>query len=125
LRTIESIEKRETYPELTVVLDRFLIIFFHVVREVINGDVIVFNVLHDLKENVNKHKVWVDRVARTLFLKPRSSLGVKESALPMTGITLTRGDSRRINSMSISRKLKNRISNLQSVNSHTRKLTYA
>jgi len=41
----------------------------------------------------------------TLFLKPRSSLGVKESALPMTGITLTRGERRRINSMSISLNL--------------------
>jgi len=38
-------------------------------------------------------------------LKALSSLGVKESALPMTGITFTRGDKRRINSMSISLKL--------------------
>ena len=41
----------------------------------------------------------------TRFLNPRSSLGVSESALPMTGMTLTRGDKRRINSMSISLKL--------------------
>jgi hypothetical protein len=41
----------------------------------------------------------------TLFLNPLSSDGVKESALPMTGITLTRGESRRMSSMSISRSL--------------------
>lgn len=45
-------------------------------------------------------------MTQTLFLKPLSSLGVKESALPITGMTLTRGERRRINSMSISRKLR-------------------
>ena len=44
-------------------------------------------------------------MVRTLFLKALSSFGVRASALPITGMTLTRGDSLRINSMSISRKL--------------------
>ena len=43
----------------------------------------------------------------TRFLNARSSLEVSESALPMTGMTLTRGDRRRMSSMSISRRLKN------------------
>lgn len=41
----------------------------------------------------------------TLFLKALSSVGVKESALPMTGITLTRGDRRLMSSISISLRL--------------------
>jgi len=42
---------------------------------------------------------------RTLFLKSRNSVGVKVSAFPMTGMTFTRGDNRRISSISISRRL--------------------
>ena len=38
-----------------------------------------------------------------LFLNALSSDGVSESAFPMTGITLTWEDSRRMSSMSISR----------------------
>ena len=41
----------------------------------------------------------------TLFLNAFNSEGVKESAFPMTGMTFTRGDSRRISSMSISLRL--------------------
>lgn len=51
------------------------------------------------------HNAGRENVSLTRFLKAFSSLGVKESAFPMTGITLTRGDNRLINSMSISLKL--------------------
>lgn len=39
------------------------------------------------------------------FLDSASSAGVRESALPMTGMTLTRGESRFMSSMSSSRRL--------------------
>jgi hypothetical protein len=52
--------------------------------EVVHWDVVVFNVLHD-------------PLLETLKLA-----GVKESALPMMGITLTHGERRLINSISIS-----------------------
>lgn len=93
-----------TYPQLAVVHDSILIIFLDIVWEVVNGDVIVVDVFHYLEQVVS---LGLDpmRNPHTLFLKALSSLGVKESALPMTGMTLTRGDKRRINSMSISLKL--------------------
>lgn len=42
---------------------------------------------------------------RTRFLNALSSPGVRESAFPITGMTLTRGESLLISSMSISRSL--------------------
>ena len=42
---------------------------------------------------------------RTLFLKATSSEGVSVSDLPMTGMTLTRGERRLISSISNSRNL--------------------
>jgi hypothetical protein len=44
----------------------------------------------------------------TLVLNALSSRGVSESDRPMTGMTLTRGESRRISSMSISLRLRTR-----------------
>ena len=37
------------YPQFAVVLNSFLIIFLDIVGEVVNRDVVVFYVLHDLK----------------------------------------------------------------------------
>jgi len=36
------------YPQLAVVLDGVFVILFHVVGEVVDWDVIVFDILHDL-----------------------------------------------------------------------------
>lgn len=96
-----------TDAELAVILDGLLIILLDVIWEVIDGNIVVFDILHNLKIQGYQTTCQQDRrnVSLTLFLKPRSSLGVKESALPMTGMTLTRGDRRRISSMSISRSL--------------------
>lgn len=124
LRMIHRTEEMQTHSEFTVVLDRLFIILFHVIGKIINGDVIMLDVFHDLKENIRKHQASCNTAAHTLFLKPLSSLGVKESALPMTGITLTRGDNRRISSMSISRKLHIQISCLHDY-TRKKKLTYA
>lgn len=93
------------HPKLAVVLDGLFVVFLDVVREIVNRNVIVFNVLHDL----SARKISAVSVSSlrplTRFLNPRSSLGVNESAFPMTGMTLTRGDKRRISSMSISLRL--------------------
>lgn len=97
------------YTKLAVVCYRLFIIFFDVVREVVDWDTVMFDVLHDLKKN-NISSVAATKLERhTLFLKPRSSLGVRESAFPMTGITLTRGDRRLMSSMSISRRLRGNV----------------
>lgn len=93
-----------TYPQLAVVLDGLLVVFLHVVREVVDGDVVVLDILHDLQHRVNTDQK-IKPGERTRFLNPRSSLGVKESAFPITGITLTRGERRRISSISISLRL--------------------
>ena len=93
------------HPELAVILNSLFIIFLDIVWEIVHGNVIVFNVLHDL----SARKISAVSVSSlrplTRFLNPRSSLGVNESAFPMTGMTLTRGDKRRISSMSISLRL--------------------
>ena len=100
-----------TYSQLAVVLDGILVILLDVIREIVDWDVVVVNIFHDLRGVVSL-KQSTQRQSRTLFLKALSSLGVKESALPITGMTFTRGDKRRINSMSISLKLRTRASAL-------------
>lgn len=104
-----------TYAEFTIVLDGFLVILLNIIREVVDRNVKVLDVLHDLeKKKNNEHRASKQDIrVHTLFLKPRSSLGVKESALPMTGITLTRGERRRINSMSISLNLKTTVNHVR------------
>jgi hypothetical protein len=100
-----------THSELAIVLNCFLVILLDIVGEVVDGDIVVFDVFHNLREP--EIPEFSQMSIRTLFLKPLSSLGVKESALPMTGMTLTRGDRRRISSMSISLSL-----NYGSLNKH-------
>ena len=94
-----------TNPKLAVVLDCVLVILLDVVREVVHRNIVVLDILHDLGRICEYYLEIAVRCIPTRFLNPRSSLGVSESALPMTGMTLTRGDRRRINSMSISRRL--------------------
>lgn len=98
-----------TYPQFAVVLNRFLIILLDVVGEVVDGNIVVVDILHNLNKYSLIHGHTIVCLPLTLFLNPRSSLGVSESALPITGITLTRGDRRRMSSMSISLRL-NRMS---------------
>lgn len=38
-----------THSQLRVVLDGILVVLFHVVREIVDGNAIVLNVLHDLR----------------------------------------------------------------------------
>jgi hypothetical protein len=94
-----------THPELAVVQDGLLIILLDVVGEVVDGDVVMFDVLHDLdtchQPQLHPRRCW----ELTLFLNATSSDGVRLSDLPMTGMTFTRGASRRINSISSSRRL--------------------
>lgn len=101
------------YPEFAVVLNGFFVVFFDIVWEIIDGNIVVFNILHDLTKS-STPRINPRKIQPTLFLKPLSSLGVKESAFPMTGMTLTRGERRRISSISISLKLKTKISKLES-----------
>lgn len=49
INSILDICSLSTHPKFTIVLDSFLVIFLDVVREVIDGNVIMFNVFHDLK----------------------------------------------------------------------------
>jgi hypothetical protein len=42
-----------TYAEFTIVLDGFLVILLNIVREVVDWNVIVLDVLHDLENNNN------------------------------------------------------------------------
>ena len=43
------VPRRGTYAKLAVLLDGLLVIFLNVVREVVDGDVVVLDVLHDLE----------------------------------------------------------------------------
>jgi hypothetical protein len=59
----KSVSKRKscpdenvTYAEFTVVLDGFLIILLNIIRKVVDWNVIVLDVLHDLENNNNKHR---------------------------------------------------------------------
>lgn len=98
-----------THPQLAVVLDRLLVILLDVIGEVVDRDVIVFDIFHDLT-GFRRKREMARLELHTLFLKPLSSLGVRLSALPMTGMTLTRGERRRMSSMSISRRLESNCS---------------
>jgi len=92
------------YSQFYVIRNRLLIVFFNIIWEVIDWDLIVVNIFHDLHRNQRRrHDEIIEHL--TLFLKALNSEGVNESAFPMTGMTLTRGDSRRISSMSISLRL--------------------
>ena len=51
VNTVEIVPFHVTYAQLAVVLDGFLVIFLYVVWEVIDGNVVVFNILHDLHEH--------------------------------------------------------------------------
>lgn len=42
-----------TYPQLAIVLDGFLVVLLHVIREVVDRNVIVLDILHDLRHHVN------------------------------------------------------------------------
>jgi len=42
-----------TYPQLAVVLDGIFFVFLDIIREVVDRNVIVVNVLHDLHEGVS------------------------------------------------------------------------
>ena len=37
-----------TYTELAVILDSILIVFLYIVREVVDGDIVILDILHDL-----------------------------------------------------------------------------
>jgi hypothetical protein len=41
-----------TYPQLAVVLDGIFVIFLNIIREVVDGNVVVVNILHDLQKVV-------------------------------------------------------------------------
>ena len=41
------------YPQFAVILDSVFVVFFNIVREVVDGDVIVVDVLHDLQKGVS------------------------------------------------------------------------
>lgn len=40
--------QKGSYTELAVVLDGFLVILFNVIREVVDRDVVMFDIFHDL-----------------------------------------------------------------------------
>ena len=102
----QAAAEQSTYAELAVVLYRLLVILLDIIREVVDWDIVVLNVLHDLALLKGEFEANIQEMAGpTRFLKPRSSDGVKESALPITGMTFTRGERRRMSSMSISRSL--------------------
>lgn len=44
--------KRHERAQFTVVLDGLLIVLLNIVREIVNRDVVVFNVLHDLRRSL-------------------------------------------------------------------------
>ena len=96
-----------SYPQLAVIDDRLFIVLLDIVREVVDGDIIVLDILHDLcqDERINSTLSVLLANSLTRFLNTLSSLGVSESAFPMTGMTLTRGERRRMSSISISRRL--------------------
>ena len=48
-----KIPKKPSDPQLAVVLNRVLIVFFDIVREVVDRDVVVLDVLHDLATIIN------------------------------------------------------------------------
>lgn len=104
--------RKASYPKFTVVLNRVLIILLNVVGEVVDGNLVVFDILHDLAKRPNIRPSQLrpspESRALTLFLKASSSEGVRVSAFPMTGMTFTLGDNRRISSISISRRLSSR-----------------
>ena len=47
----------DTYAELAVVLDGLLVVFLNIVREVVNWDIVVLNVFHDLMPSVSNKDV--------------------------------------------------------------------
>lgn len=104
--------EQSTYAEFTVVLNCLLVILFDIIWEIVDRNIVMLDVLHDLHENYQDQKIQENKKLSTLFLKPLSSLGVRESALPMTGMTLTRGERRRINSISISLNLATHVSSV-------------
>lgn len=95
------------HPKLHVVLNGFFVVVFNIIGEIVDRNIIVINILHDLNEGsmVVRREKWEGEKTPTRFLKSLSSRFVRESALPMTGITLTRGERRFMSSMSISRSL--------------------
>lgn len=46
-----------TYTKLAVVLDGLLVIFLHIIREVVDWDVVVLNIFHDLDELNNEYRM--------------------------------------------------------------------
>lgn len=48
VKRYRNYSQKITYTEFTVVLDGFFVILLDIIRKVVHGDVIVFNVLHDL-----------------------------------------------------------------------------
>lgn len=59
LRTHDSKRKKST--KLAVVLNRLFIVLLHIIGEVVHGDVIVLDILHDLHPNLNIQRMvsWV------------------------------------------------------------------
>lgn len=48
---LPSLEHADSYPQLAVVDDGLFIVFLDIVREIVDRDIIVFNILHDLRQD--------------------------------------------------------------------------
>lgn len=44
-----------TYPQFTVILDGIFVIFLNIVREIVDGDIVVIDVFHDLRGVVSSN----------------------------------------------------------------------
>lgn len=42
------LSETNTYAQLAIILDCLFIVFLHVIGEIVDGDIIMFNILHDL-----------------------------------------------------------------------------
>lgn len=54
IRTKRKTKGATAYAKLAVVLNSVLVIFLDVVGKIINGDIVVINVLHDLRSDTVK-----------------------------------------------------------------------
>ena len=48
---LPSLKNVDSYPQLAVIDDSVFIVLLDIVREVVDGDVIVFDILHDLYQD--------------------------------------------------------------------------
>ena len=50
--SVQSLQYRAaTYAQFAVILNSLLIVFLNIIGEVVNGDVVVLDILHDLCKN--------------------------------------------------------------------------